>query len=438
MVDNEKLISENLSVDGSGSLMLGSHNVCELAEKYGTPLYLMDADRIRNRCRLFRTAAAEAFGADSVVAYAGKAASFRQIYRIMREEGMYIDVVSCGEIATALSAGFPLERAFFHSCNKTDRDIEFGIDNGVGFFVADNIEELEAIDIIAGKKGCSQKVILRLTPGIDPHTFAAVATGNIDSKFGFGIPNGLAEQAVQTALKLKHINLCGFHCHMGSQIFDTEVLENASDIMLEFISVMKKKYGLLTQILDMGGGFAVRYLPEQASPDIRAQILSLARRMKKKCAECGISLPSICFEPGRSIVADSGLTVYTVGSVKRIPGFRNYVSVDGGMTDNVRYAMYGSHYTVVFPSDMNKACTLKCSLVGRCCESGDVIQPDIFLPEEVKRGDMVAVLTTGAYNYSMASNYNRIPRPPVVMTEGDEIFVAVRRETEDKLFALDE
>ena len=434
---SDKLICENLAPDTDNSLLFNNHDVCELARKYGTPLYVMDADRIRNRCREIKSAVLEAFGPGSFVAYASKAASFKEMYRIINDENMYTDVVSCGEMATAQSAGFPLERAFFHSCNKTDEDIETGVLKKVGYFVVDNIEELDVLNSVCERHNCTQKVLIRLTPGIDPHTFAAVATGNVDSKFGFGITTGMAEKAVEKALCLKHIKLCGFHCHMGSQIFDTSVLEDAAEIMLDFIAYVGDKYGFKTSLLDMGGGFAVRYTADQKCPDVKKQINSLATCIKSKCAELGIQMPDVCFEPGRFIVADAGLTVYTVGSVKEIPGFKTYVSVDGGMTDNVRYAMYGSEYTVVYPRDVQCKCNMKCTLVGRCCESGDIIQPDIMLPETIKRGDFVAVLTTGAYNYSMASNYNRIPRPAVVMLEGNSSKIAVRRETESDLISLD-
>jgi len=436
MKNTDYLICENLSLK-DGKLYFAGQDVAELAREYKTPLYLMDADRIRNRCRTYIDAANKAFNGIFHIMYAGKAAAFKGIYKILKEEDMYIDVVSCGEMLTAKEAGFPLERAYFHSCNKTDEDIFYGIENGVGYFVVDNEEELYAIDKISKSLGKVQNILLRLTPGIDPHTFSAVATGVIDSKFGFGISTGMAEDILRKALELESINLCGFHCHLGSQIFDRQVFIDGALIMLEFVAMAKSKYGFDTHELDLGGGIGVRYLSSQEAPDISDYILSLGEFLKEKCKELNIKLPLIGLEPGRSIVADAGMTLYTVGSVKKIPGYSNYVSVDGGMTDNVRYAMYEAPYTLVCPEKMNEDYSMKCYVVGRCCESGDIIQPDVMLPESIKRGDLIAVFTTGAYNYSMASNYNRIPRPALVMLEEGKASLAIRRETNEDLLRLD-
>jgi len=338
--------------------------------------------------------------------------------------------VSSGELYTAASVGFPLEKAYFHSNNKTDDDIAYAIDEKVGYFVVDNVEELDAIDKIARDKGVDQKILLRLTPGIDPHTYAAVATGKVDSKFGSAIETGQAEQITKYATELENITLSGFHCHVGSQVFDSEVYLQASEIMLDFIAKMKEKYGFDTEILDLGGGYGVRYLEEHPEIDIAANIREVATFIKAHCQKLGIKMPSIRMEPGRSIVADAGLTLYTAGTVKRIPGYKNYVSVDGGMADNPRFALYGSPYTVCLASRMTStAPTFTCSLVGRCCESGDILQENVTLPADIKRGDVIAVLTTGAYNYSMSSNYNRLGKPPVVMLRGGKDYIAVKRET---------
>jgi diaminopimelate decarboxylase len=414
--------------------MIGAHDTVELAREYGTPLYVMDEDRIRERCRTYIAAMREAFGNSARPLYASKAASFRQIYRIMKEEGMGVDVVSSGEVYTAYSVGFPMENAYFHSNNKTDADIRYAMECGIGYFVADNYEELDAIERIASEMGLSQKVLLRLTPGIDPHTYAAVATGKVDSKFGSAIETGQADSITGYALTLPHVRLMGFHCHVGSQVFDSDVYLRAADIMLEFVRDMKEKYGFVTVELDMGGGYGVRYRESDPTINIAANIREVADAMKAKCASLGIDLPAVRMEPGRSIVADAGLTLYTAGTVKRIPGYKNYVSVDGGMTDNPRFALYGSPYTVLLASRASEDYTalgetFTCSVVGRCCESGDILQEGVTLPADTARGDLVAVLTTGAYNYSMSSNYNRIPRPPVVMLRGSERFVAVERET---------
>lgn len=428
------MICNNLSVNEKNHLTLCGADAVEMAKKYGTPLYLFDEDRIRERCRTYVNAMKEAFGFDALPLYASKAASFKQIYRIIKEEGMGTDLVSSGELYTAASVDFPLEKAYFHSNNKTDDDISYAIDNGVGYFVVDNVEELDAIDRIAGEKHVKQKILLRLTPGIDPHTYAAVATGKVDSKFGSAIETGQAEQIAKYSLELENISLTGFHCHVGSQVFDSDVFLRASDIMLDFIAEMKHKYGFVTQEFDMGGGYGVRYKETDPEIDIAANIKEVAAHMKAYCQKIGIDMPSVRMEPGRSIVADAGLTVYTAGTVKRIPGYKNYVSVDGGMADNPRFALYGSPYTVVLANRMNSSApTFNCSVVGRCCESGDILQENVTLPADIKRGDMIAVLTTGAYNYSMASNYNRLGKPPVVMIKGGNDYLAVRRETPEDI-----
>ena len=431
------MICNNLSVNEKGHLTLGGVDVTLMAEKYGTPLYLYDENRIRERCRTYVTAMKEAFGDNALPLYASKAASFKQMYRIVKDEGMGTDIVSSGELYTAASVDFPLEKAYFHSNNKTDDDIAYAIDLGIGYFVVDNVEELDAIDRIAGEKGAKQKVLLRLTPGIDPHTYAAVATGKVDSKFGSAIETGQAEQISKYATELENIELCGFHCHVGSQVFDSDVYLDASDIMLDFIAEMKKKYGFETKVLDIGGGYGVRYLESDPQIDISANIRQVASHMKTYCQKLGINMPAIRMEPGRSIVADAGLTVYTAGTVKRIPGYKNYVSVDGGMADNPRFALYGSPYTVCLANRMNAeaegAPTFQCSVVGRCCESGDILQENVTLPADIKRGDMIAVLTTGAYNYAMSSNYNRLGKPPVVMLKDGADYLAVKRETPEDI-----
>ena len=424
------MICNNLSVNEKDHLTIGGVDVVEMAQKYGTPLYLYDEDRIRERCRTYVGAMREAFGENALPLYASKAASFKQIYRIINEEGMGTDLVSSGELYTAASVGFPLDKAYFHSNNKTDFDIAYAIDEGVGYFVVDNVEELDAIDRIAGERGVKQKILLRLTPGIDPHTYEAVATGKVDSKFGSAIETGQAEQITKYATELDNIALCGFHCHVGSQVFDSDVFIRASEIMLDFIAEMKSKYGFETEILDLGGGYGVRYLKSDAEIDIAANIREVAIFMKAHCEKLGIEMPAIRMEPGRSIVADAGLTIYTAGTVKRIPGYKNYVSIDGGMADNPRYALYKSSYTICLANRMNAtAPTFKCTIAGRCCESGDLIQEDVTLPGDIKRGDIIAVLTTGAYNYSMASNYNRLCKPPVIMLRGGKDYIAVKRES---------
>lgn len=425
------MLADNIQTR-DGTLYFAGHNTVQLAQKYGTPLYLMDETRIRENCRMYLRAFRRHFGENARPLYASKAASFKRMYEIMRSEGMGVDVVSAGEIHTAALAGFPMEQAYFHGNNKTDAEIQYAIEQGVGYFVADNHEELDAINRIAGALGKQQRVLLRLTPGIDPHTYEAVATGKVDSKFGAAIETGQAEALFQYARALPNVTLVGFHCHVGSQVFDEDVFERAGQIMLEFVALLRNRYGFATQQLDLGGGYGVRYCESDKQVDIEQRIGEVASSLKASAAALGIPLPTILMEPGRSIVADAGMTLYTVGTVKRIPGYKNYVSVDGGMTDNPRYALYGSAYTVYAADRMDEPAVLHCDVVGRCCESGDIIQPKVALPD-VRRGDLLAVCTTGAYNYSMASNYNRMARPPVVMLTPECDTIAVRRETLEQL-----
>ena len=432
------MLCSNIGINESGHLTFAGEDTVRLAAHYKTPLYLMDEDRIRENCRIYKTAMERAFGAGSYPLYASKAASFKRMYTIMQEEKMAIDVVSAGEIATAKRAGFSMERAFFHGNNKTDADISYAMAANVGYFVADHEEELEIISREAKSRGIRQKVLLRLTPGIDPHTYEAVATGKVDSKFGVAIETGQAEHFVQHALSLPNLRLMGYHCHVGSQVFDEDgsVYHNAAKIMMTFAAEMKKKYGAELQVLDLGGGYGVRYTDADPQVNIPENIEQLAGTIKALCEELSLPMPAVLLEPGRSIVADAGMTLYTAGSTKSIPGYKNYVPVDGGMTDNPRYALYGSKYTVYLANRANEEANFRCDVVGRCCESGDIIQPNVLLPEP-KRGDLIAVCTTGAYNYSMASNYNRIPRPPVIMLSDGKPTLAVRRETVDDLTALD-
>ncbi len=432
----QKFICENLS-EKDGRLYFAGMDTAELAKKYGTPLYLMDEDRIREKCRIYKTAMQRCFAAGSAPLYASKACSFAQIYRIMADEGLGIDVVSCGEIFTAKKAGFALQNAYFHSNNKTDADIAYAMDNGLGHFVADNVEEVKAVEREAAARGIVQKLMLRITPGIDTHTYEAVNTGKVDSKFGSAIETGQAEDIMIFTLQQPHIELEGFHCHVGSQVFGEDVFERAAVIMLEFMAEMQQKHGFKAKVLDLGGGYGVRYTESDPFLDIEAKIESVADAVHAACGRLGIEEPVVMLEPGRGIVADAGLTLYTAGTVKTIPGYKTYVSIDGGMGDNPRFALYRSRYTVLPASRMNEERDMTCSVVGRCCESGDIIQENVPMPQATGRGDLVAVCTTGAYNYSMASHYNRLPKPPVVMIKDGTSYVAVRRETVEDVAALD-
>ena len=431
------MLCNNIGVNEAGRLTFAGMDTVDLAKKYKTPLYLMDEDKIRANCRTYRTAMEKWFGAGSFPLYASKAASFRRIYQIMAEEGMGVDVVSSGELYTALSAGFPAEKIYFHGNCKTDADLTLGVQRGIGCFIVDNREELLALEHIAGEAGITQKILLRVTPGIDPHTYEAISTGKVDSKFGSAVETGQAEEITVFTLAQPHVELMGFHCHVGSQVFGEDIFERAAVIMLEFIAAMKEKHGYMAQQLDLGGGYGVRYVESDPFLDVDTKVSQVAGAIQTACKRLNIEMPEIHMEPGRSIVGAAGMTLYTCGTVKKIPGYKNYVSIDGGMPDNPRYALYKANYTCLLANKMNEKCDFEASVVGRCCESGDIIQEHVMLPASVGRGDTVAVCTTGAYNYSMASNYNRLPRPATVMLSGGKSYIAIRRETFEDLCACD-
>ncbi len=428
------MICDNLAVNEKGNLCLAGHDTTVLAEKYGTPAYIMDERKIREKCRIYKKAMTECFGEGSLPHFASKSLCFRRVYEIMREEGMGIDVVSSGEIYVAAKAGFDLSKAYFHGNNKTDADIAFAMENAVGCFVCDNADELCAIDREAARRGIRQDILLRIAPGIDPHTHAKISTGSVDSKFGVAIETGQAKEFCSLALQKENIRLKGFHCHIGSQIFDCQPFCDAAEIMTGFMAAMKKELHYEAEVLNLGGGMGVRYVETDPMIDYAANIRSISEILKKRCAELQIKMPVILMEPGRSIVADAGLTLYTVGGTKQIPGVKNYVSVDGGMPDNPRYALYESAYTVVLANRADEPVGETYTVAGRCCESGDLIQEYVKLPK-AERGDILAVLTTGAYNYAMSSNYNAIAKPPVVMLDGEKEYVAVRRETFEDMTA---
>ena len=430
------MICDNISIK-DGHLFFAGQDTTELAAKYGTPLYLLDEDRIRANIRAYKAVMERVFPQGSLPIYASKANSFKQIYRICAQEGIGVDVVSGGEIYTAVQAGFDMSRAYFQGNNKTDAEIALALDSGVGYFVVDCGEELEILEEMAAQRGIVQKVLIRVTPGIDPHTYEQVATGKVDSKFGSPIETGSAERIVKRAIECAHIDLRGIHCHVGSMVFGEDVYEQAARVMMEFMAYVKDRLGYELDVLDLGGGYGVSYVDGDGHIDITSKTESVAETIRENCERLGIAYPKIILEPGRSIVADAGMTLYTAGAMKVIESYKSYISVDGGMTDNPRYALYGSKYTVYDASRMDEQADMLFDVVGKCCESGDIIQPKVMLPSDVKRGDIIAVCTTGAYNYSMASNYNRIPRPAMVMLSGGESYVAVKRESMEDIVRND-
>ena len=431
------MLYENLSVNQAGHLCFAGYDTVELTREYGTCLMLMDEAAIRSRCREYIAAMQAYLPAGSRPLYASKALSCKRIYEIMAEEGMGIDVVSAGELHTAIRAGFPMENVYFHGNSKSDGDIAYAMEHGLGCFVCDNREELAAIDAEAGRRGIRQRVLLRLTPGIDPHTHEKINTGRIDSKFGASIETGQAEELVCAALEKKNLQLCGYHCHIGSQIFDSAPFCDAARMMLRFTARMQQEHGYCAEILNLGGGMGVPYTEKDPQVDYSGNIRQIGELVRETCQSLNIPMPAIYMEPGRSIVAAAGMTLYTVSSIKKIEGFKNYVAVDGGMTDNPRYTLYQAAYTVLPANRMDGERDFVCTVAGCCCESGDLIQENVPLPEP-RRGDLLAVLTTGAYNYSMASNYNRVPRPAVVMLGAEGPYLAIRRESLEDLLRYDQ
>lgn len=429
-------VSESLSINDKGHLVIGGCDSVELAREYGTPLYVMDEELIRKNCRRFKQAIDRFYDGNGLILYASKAFCSLAICKIVEQEGLGLDVVSGGEMYTAIKAGFPTEKIYFHGNNKTPDEIEMALDNLIGRVVVDNLEELYLLNEIARSKGKIIDICIRVTPGIEAHTHEFIKTGQIDSKFGFTLETGEAFEVVKRAIKLSNINVIGLHCHIGSQIFDIEPFEEAAKVMMNFIYVLKEKLNLEIKELNLGGGFGIKYVFDHNPVEYERYIEALTKTIKSIAKEKLLTLPKIIIEPGRAIVGPAGITLYTVGSVKVIPGIRKYVSIDGGMTDNPRYILYQAQYEAVVANKANKPKTEKVTIAGRCCESGDLIGKDMSI-QEVVAGDIIAVLATGAYNYSMSSNYNRIPRPAVVLVNRGKSKVIIKREDYDDLLRND-
>lgn len=429
-------LNDSFGISENGHLTFGGCDCVSLAQKYNTPLYVMDETAIRRNCRAYKSALDKFYDGNALVIYASKAFSAKCMYKIMQEEGLGVDVVSGGEIYTALSAGFPADKIYFHGSNKSEEELNYAVENHIGRIMVDNYCELDMLDEIAGNKGMRQKVILRVTPGVDAHTHSFIRTGQIDSKFGVAIDTGEALDFVKQALALENIEVTGLHCHIGSQIFDYEPFACAAEKMMAFIAELKDKLGFETKELDLGGGFGIKYTHRDDPIPYELFMEKISLVIKKLAAEKGIALPFIIMEPGRSIVGEAGITLYTVGCVKQIPGYRKYVSVDGGMGDNPRFALYEAEYEAVSANNPESPFDDVATIAGKCCESGDIIIQDGKL-QEMRKGDIAAVLSTGAYNYSMASNYNRIPKPAVVMVRNGESRIAVKRETYEDLIRND-
>lgn len=429
-------ISESLGVNEKGHLTIGGADTVDIANTFGTPAYVMDEALIRKNCRLYLNSIKKACGSKGLALYASKAFSCVYICRLAAEEGMGLDVVSGGEIYTAVKADFPMERVYFHGNNKTADEIEFALKNNVGRFVVDNKYELELLNQLAGQQCKKANVLFRIKPGIDAHTHDFIRTGQIDSKFGFALETGEAMDIIKHAATLPNILVVGLHCHIGSQIFDKDPFVHAAEVMTDFMADAAKATGITFTELNLGGGYGIRYLPEHDPIGYDEYIGDVAKAVEATCKKRGIEIPALLMEPGRSLVGSAGITLYTVGGIKDIPNVRKYISVDGGMGDNPRYILYEAEYTALRADDANASPCEKVTVAGKCCESGDLLMKDVLLPH-FETGDIMAVLATGAYNYSMASNYNRIPRPPVIMVTDGKPHEIVRRESYEDIIKND-
>ncbi len=421
-------VSENLNVNEKGHLTIGGADTVELAETYGTPLYVMDEQTVRSACRRFKNSIDKYYGGQGLVCYASKAFSCLEMCRIVASEGLGLDAVSIGELYTAVKAGFNVSKIGFHGNNKTNEELEFAVDHKVGHIIVDNISELLRLEEIAKSKNVKPDIMFRIKPGIDAHTHDFVKTGQIDSKFGFALETGEAFEAVKQAIACENVNLMGLHCHIGSQIFDIDPFEEAAKVMLKFIAKIKNELGYEIKGLNLGGGFGIKYLNEHHPVTFGTYIERVSEVVKSLCSKLGITQPYIFIEPGRSIAAPAGITLYTVGARKEIPNIRTYVSVDGGMADSPRYILYQSEYEAIVANKANEERTEKVTIAGKCCESGDLIGENMPL-QHAESGDIIAVCATGAYNYPMWSNYNRLQKPAVVFVNNGDSRRAVKRET---------
>ena len=422
-------------INTKGHLEIGGLDTVELAEQFGTPLYVYDVALIRERARGFKETF-ENLGVKAQVAYASKAFSTIAMVQLAEQEGLSLDVVSGGELYTAIAAGFPVERIHFHGNNKSREEIEMALTHEIGCFVVDNFYELELLSTLCNEMGKKAKILLRVTPGIEAHTHDYILTGQADSKFGFDLQNGQAEKALKQALDSERVEVLGLHCHIGSQIFETTGFIVAAQKLFEKLHEWKEAYGFESKVLNLGGGFGIRYTEEDKPLPAAQYVAEIIEEVKKKAAQYSMNMPEIWIEPGRSLVGDAGTTLYKIGSKKEVPNVRQYIAVDGGMTDNIRPALYQAKYEAVLANRANEKPEETVSIAGKCCESGDMLIWDLPLPKS-ESDDLLAVFCTGAYGYAMANNYNRIPRPPVVFVENGEATLVVRRETYEDLVKLD-
>ncbi len=430
------MLTPNLTVSEQGHLMIGGADCVSLAKEYGTPLYVMDENLIRENCRGFQDVMRDEYNGNGMICFASKALSCKELYRIVHSEQLGTDVVSGGELYTALAAGMPAEKIVMHGNSKSDAELEMALANNVGRIVCDNLPELERLDRIAANMHKTAVIMLRIKPGIDAHTHNFIMTGQIDSKFGFALETGEAMEAVRAALSYKNLKLVGIHCHIGSQILDTSPFAEAAKVMLGLMNQVRTELGVTLPELNLGGGPGIRYTEEDDPKPFGDIVRAILAAVKETCASMQFPEPFLLFEPGRSIVGAAGITLYTVMARKTIPDIRTYVLVDGGMCDNPRYALYQSRYEAIIADRADQPRSDTVTIGGKCCESGDLIGEHMPL-QPAQPGDTLAVLATGAYNYSMSSRYNRNLRPAVVMVKDGVSRIAVRRETYEDIVRND-
>lgn len=430
---DEKVWSRTVTRDADGALTVGGIEVARLAEEFGTPAYFLDESDFRARCRAW----ADAFGPDADVFYAGKAFLSRAVVRWLEEEGLNLDVCSGGELATALDAGMPAERIAFHGNNKTVAEIERAVGAGVGRIVLDSFQEIVRVSHVAQRLGKRQRVQIRVTVGVEAHTHEFIATAHEDQKFGIALADGQAAEAVRRALTLDGLELIGIHSHIGSQIFDMAGFEVSARRVVHLLAEIRDEHAVELPEIDLGGGLGIAYTSEDDPREPHEIAKALHDIVTRECESAGLRTPRISVEPGRAIVGPTAFTLYEVGTIKPLEGLRTYVSVDGGMSDNIRTALYDAEYSVALVSRSSDAEPMLVRVVGKHCESGDIVVKDAFLPADLAPGDLIAVPATGAYCRSMASNYNHALRPPVVAVRDGRARVIVRRETEEDLLRLD-
>ncbi|GAA1252515.1 diaminopimelate decarboxylase [Kitasatospora nipponensis] len=428
-----KVWSRTVTRDDAGTATVGGRTVTELAAEFGTPAYVLDEADFRARARAWR----EAFGSGADVYYAGKAFLSKAVVRWLHEEGLNLDVCSSGELAVALAAQMPAERIALHGNNKSVPELEQAVKAGVGHVVLDSYQEIERLAAIAGAQGVRQPVLIRVTVGVEAHTHEFIATAHEDQKFGLSLSGGAAAEAVRRVLAEPALELRGIHSHIGSQIFDTAGFEVAARRVVGLLAEVRDEHGVELPEIDLGGGLGIAYTSED-DPRTPAEIATaLDAIVRRECAAAGLTTPRLSVEPGRAIVGPTAFTLYEVGTVKPLEGLRTYVSVDGGMSDNIRTALYDATYSVALVSRTSTAQAMLVRVVGKHCESGDIVVKDAFLPADLAPGDLIAVPATGAYCRSMASNYNHALRPPVIAVADGAARVIVRRETEEDLLRLD-